>query len=345
MPRPRKNSADNRLPPYTYLAKGRIVHRIYQGGKLREEIVIGPADMPTSEIWRAVEAIQRDGQPRRTLRWLCDQYLASPEHRGKAPATQRRYESHAAMICASPLTNGALFGDVDPNGITPGTIRKYLDRHAETPVTANRQIALLSVVFSWCYERDMVKSNPVKGVRKFSEHARTRYVQPQEYAIMYQAAQLYPYIPPIMELAYLCRMRLCEVLDLTRANLTEQGVHVRRRKGSRDNITAWNLRLRAAVDAALALPRKIRQLDPAKDHVIPSPDGGRLRESTVQTAWQRLYPIAEGMGLKERFTIHDLKAAGITDTEGDKMAAGGHKSAAMLPVYDRLPPVVEPTGK
>ena len=102
-------------------------------------------------------------------------------------------------------------------------------------------------------------------------------------------------------------MRLCEVLDLTRANITEKGLHVIRRKGSRANITTWSPRLRAAVDAGLALPRKIRPIDPAKDYIIPSPDGGRFRESTVQTAWQRIYPIAEQMGLKERFTIHDIK--------------------------------------
>jgi len=46
----------------------------------------------------------------------------------------------------------------------------------------------------------------------------------------------------------------------------------------------------------------------------------------------------------ERFTIHDLKAKGITDTEGDnKLAASGHRDPRMLAVYDRLPGRVDAT--
>lgn len=48
-------------------------------------------------------------------------------------------------------------------------------------------------------------------------------------------------------------------------------------------------------------------------------------------------------GLKQRFSLHDLKAKGITDTTGDKRAAGGHRTTQMVDVYDRLPPVVKPT--
>ncbi|MGQ7248845.1 hypothetical protein ACUN9Y_16100 [Halomonas sp. V046] len=39
----------------------------------------------------------------------------------------------------------------------------------------------------------------------------------------------------------------------------------------------------------------------------------------------------------ERFGLHDLKRRGITDTQGtrhDKQEASGHRSAAMLDVYD-----------
>jgi len=38
-----------------------------------------------------------------------------------------------------------------------------------------------------------------------------------------------------------------------------------------------------------------------------------------------------------RFTIHDLKRKGISDVEGDKLAASGHRSMSMLRVYDVLP--------
>lgn len=62
--------------------------------------------------------------------------------------------------------------------------------------------------------------------------------------------------------------------------------------------------------------------------IFQGKDGGRLRESTVQTAWQRL--MREWLG--ERFTTHDLKAKGITDTVGDKQVAGGHKDPKMTQI-------------
>ncbi len=45
----------------------------------------------------------------------------------------------------------------------------------------------------------------------------------------------------------------------------------------------------------------------------------------------------------EPFNYHDLKAKGISDTTGDKQAAGGHRTPAMVSLYDRKKPEVEPT--
>jgi hypothetical protein len=45
----------------------------------------------------------------------------------------------------------------------------------------------------------------------------------------------------------------------------------------------------------------------------------------------------------EPFRFHDLKRKGTTDAKGDKLAASGHKSAAMLTVYDVSLPEVGPT--
>ncbi|MCQ8104313.1 hypothetical protein NP590_09360, partial [Methylomonas sp. SURF-2] len=49
-------------------------------------------------------------------------------------------------------------------------------------------------------------------------------------------ASNYWYAWPAMEIAYLCRMRLSEVLDLTDANELPEGLLIKRRKRSRDNI-------------------------------------------------------------------------------------------------------------
>jgi hypothetical protein len=47
----------------------------------------------------------------------------------------------------------------------------------------------------------------------------------------------------------------------------------------------------------------------------------------------------------ERFTFHDLKAAGISDTKGDKQKSGEHKTLSMVAVCDRKLPEVKPAGE
>jgi len=344
MGRPRKNPADNRLPPNVYRAKGRFVYRACEAGKLGPEIILGREDAPLSDVWRAYESLKRDGQPRRTLAWLLEQFNASPAFLRLAPRTQKDYTGYGRRIGAAKLRNGQVFGEVELASITRGAMQKYHDRRAQdAPIQANRELAYLSCAFEWAANRDITKANPCKGVERAPEKPKTIYVTDDAYAtVLAFAGQEYAYLPPIMELAYLCRMRLSEVLDLQRADVLPAGLHVRRRKGSRDNITAWTPRLRAAVDAALALPRKITPINLHLDHIIPARSGGRLRETTVQTAWDRMIKRALAAGLQQRFSLHDLKAKGVTDTDGDKQAASGHKSAQMVAVYDRKPPIVPP---
>jgi len=347
MGRKRKSTDDNRLPKHVYHAKGRYVYRPYRDGKLQGETVLCKDNAPLSQVWTAWEALQ-NGTQRRTLRWLFDAYLASADFARLAPKTQRDYKGASTRICDVKLRNGVLFGTIDIASITPGVLRRYADKRAvEAPIAANRDLAVISVAFGWAVERDYAKANPAKSVKRQPEKPRARYVSDSEYRIVHAAAGKYPYLQPIMELAYLCRMRLAEVLDLTRANLSTEGVLVVRRKGSKNTLTLWSPRLRAAVDAALALPRPFVALVDHQHYLIPGATGGRMNESTVQTAWQRIMPVALSAGLKERFTVHDLKAKGISDTEeGERRAGAGHMDPRITErVYNRLPGKAKPSGE
>lgn len=46
-----------------------------------------------------------------------------------------------------------------------------------------------------------------------------------------------------------------------------------------------------------------------------------------------------------RFTFHDLKRKGVSDTEEDKQRASGHRTASMLNIYDVRLKTVEPSGE
>lgn len=157
---------------------------------------------------------------------------------------------------------------------------------------------------------------------------------------------------------YLCRLRPIEVSTLTDANRTDLGVMTNRRKGSRDNIVRWTPRLRAAWDALVDRRARIWKakrtavpLAPEQRRLLVNEQGQPLAIATLKTAWGRLMrgAVVEGViAPEERFGLHDLKRRGVTDTAGnraDKRQASGHRSEAMMDVYDLEVPVVNPAGE
>jgi integrase len=82
---------------------------------------------------------------------------------------------------------------------------------------------------------------------------------------------------------------------------------------------------------------------PSNLPLIRGQSGQQVTEEGFQTLWQRLMVKASEAGV-ERFTFHDLKAKGVSDTIGDKQQASGHKTAAMVGVYDRKLNEVKPAG-
>jgi hypothetical protein len=68
----------------------------------------------------------------------------------------------------------------------------------------------------------------------------------------------------------------------------------------------------------------------------------------LDNAWQDLMTAAidaEVIPREQRFTLHGLKHRGITDTKGkkaEKKEASGHKTDAMLDLYDHEVAMVEP---
>ncbi|MFD2112065.1 site-specific integrase [Thiorhodococcus fuscus] len=324
------------LPPYVYWdasGKGRWILHTYDSErrKTKARRLCGP-ECTLREIWDAYEAATRP-VPIDTLGALMDLFERSPAWEDLKPTTQRDYRLCMTRLKAAKTRAGVALPDTRLADWTPGTVRAYVDKRAEESRSrANHELRYLRRVFAWGYERDFIASNPGRGVKTLKEAPRQRYVTDNEYAAFLEhAGQRYPYLVPVAELAYLCRLRLSEVCDLRREDAREEGLFAARRKGSKDALTGWTPRLRAAVDAALALHGDVLGL-----YLIPSPSHGRMLETTVQTAWQRSMRSWADLG-RERFSIHDCKRKGVSDAEGDKLAASGHRSAAMLRVYDVLP--------
>lgn len=278
-------------------------------------------DMSKAEVWAKWEALTNPKEAG-TLRWLVREYLKSDAFTKLSDKTRKESES-ALLRVVDTKTKTGTFGDAHLSAITPGVIRKYMDKR-EKPIAANREVSYLSSAFAWGFERDMCPGNPCKGVRKNPEKKRERYVTDEELqdAIKNTKGHMRLFI----ELAYLLAARKCEVLDLRRDDLLPEGVRVRRSKGSKTNIIMWSERLERAVNEALGIPSTI-----ASFYLLHDNNGQPIKSSSLDTAWQRAgFP----------FTPHDLKRKGITDSKAANPA--GHKDSRMTERYRVKPEEVEP---
>lgn len=324
------------LPPYVYwdrTGSGRWVWRQRDAqNKTLRNVRIGGPGLTLKQICEAYQAVSA-APPPDTLHALVQAFEKSTDWADLSESTRRDYRFCAKHILGTRTKTGTLVADTRLCDWTPGVVRRYTDARGESSRSrANHELRYLRRLFGWAYERDLLDANPAKGVKALRLPPRQRYVEHDEYAAFLAAAgPRYPYLVPICEVAYLCRLRLSEVLDIRRADIRADGLFAKRRKGSKDALTEWTPRLRAAVDLALALHGQIASL-----YLIPGPSRGRLAETTVQTAWQRAMRDWAAGG-NARFTIHDLKRSGVSDASGDKLAASGHRSTAMLRVYDVLP--------
>ena len=74
-------------------------------------------------------------------------------------------------------------------------------------------------------------------------------------------------------------------------------------------------------------------------YLLHDKKGLTIQKNAFDTAWQRLMKKHVEQG-GERFTFHDLKAAGITRHKSNH---GGHRSEKMRKVYVRDLPKIEAT--
>jgi integrase len=274
-----------------------------------------------------------NGASDRNVEWLIRSYFKSKQFLQLAANSQKLYTQLANKYLLP------VFGQMEPKAVTPLHVRKFMDKLGDrVESTANRCHTVLSTVFGWGYERNIVTVNPVLGIKKHKEKPRSRYIEDWEFDLVYKISleSSYPWIAPMMDIAYLCRMRAIEVRSLTESDLLTEGVFVNRRKDSMNEITTWSPRLRKAISDASKLRKSITE-----DRLLfVSSSNGSIPKTSFDSAWQRIRRHALENGLTESFNFHDLKAKGITD---HATKSGGHRSKKMAAVYDRKPDTIEPT--
>ena len=329
---------------------------------------IADADALLSDLHKAMELAQ--GTDSSTLDYMLGQFEESGQFKSEiSEATRTDYRYCRDVLQRHATKLGVTFAYLRRDAIKPPLIQRLVNDIAKKfPTKANHVKRYLSVAYQWGMLNGYTVSNIAQGVRQAKERKAHR--MPEEDAARAVIALLRvrgampsrrkgsvaPYVWAVAEIAYRCRMRGVEVRNLTDANRTDTGVIVKRVKGSDDNLTTWCPELTEAWSWLVSRRARIWLKKPsfraqALRPLVVSEDGAALSKSALNSAWRRAMAVAIEagvIGVDSRFGLHGLKHRGITDTPGrkaDKKAASGHKTDAMLDLYDHALQVVEAAGK
>lgn len=339
-----------------------------------------------SELHAIVEQ-RAGGEVRGTIGYVIEQFKKSTEFAALSPNSRRDYNYCARVAQSFATKTGATLDKLYVDRLTLPVLQKLNETIASgkqasapgandavepAPSKANHLIRYLRRLFAWGMRHGHCTKNPAEGVRLAEEEGAFSMPEPEVYNAVLNFARergalkphtkgsLPPYLPAVIELAYLCRMRGIEVVKLTDAHASDKGLYVARTKGSNDTIVRWTPRLRAAWEAALThramvLARESNRGRPIpiradRRFVIVSESGTPLTKAGLDNAWQDLMHVAMEAKVitpEDRFSLHGLKHRGVTDTKGSKRRkkrASGHRTDAALDIYDHDVAIVAPAG-
>lgn len=227
---------------------------------------------------------------------------------------------------------GPRLGSLKLAKITRGEVTNLHHQLGATRTTANRVVALLSTILTYCVEQELIAANVAKGVRKFREHRREDVFSPAELARISRAisAEREPWVRAAMTLLIVSGARHSEVLEAEWADFhlhdgqTSWIIPADRFKGNRSHAYALDLETaemlqRYRSEATVISPRWL----------FPNPSGQGPRV-TLRGPWERIRKAA----CVEGKVLHTFRHTFITGLANqgasaiDLMNIAGHSSVA-----------------
>jgi integrase len=247
----------------------------------------------------------------------------------KAPKTQKVQEKELQRL-------EAVYGRCSPDKITPQMVAQYLTERGAAPVAANREIALLSHVFTKGIRWLLAERNPCLGVERNEEKPRRHRIADSDLMRAWQLAK--PWMRTLMALAYTVGQRKMDVARIRETDFGAKGLFVKQGKTGTELMLAWTPGLRAV--KAYALSVRGEKVKPIQKWLVCNRVGGHYTDRTIRREWTRVQDELEKLG-GERFQFRDIRPRSATDhADGTHL---GHKDPRVLERYYRLGPrVVQP---
>ena len=318
----RRRKANFNLPPRMYLKHGAYyyVSRENKWTRLSDDKAIAFAKW--AEIEGETPRPLGSEKPRTgSMAALIEKYMVEIAPK-KAKAT------YTGNVMEAKNLNG-VFGNMLVLEIRPTHIARYLDiRGIKAPIRANREISLLSHIFSYAMRWGQIDRNPCLGVAKHPEKGRDRYITDAEFeAVKILASEL---IQIVMDFAYITAMRKGDILSLRLDQITDEGIWIKQSKTGSKQLYEWTAGLVDVVTRAKSLKRPIRGL-----YLFCTRQGQPYSDTGFKAMWNRVQVKWAIQGGK-RFTFHDIRAKALTDAKRmgmDAQTLAGHASAAMTEHY------------
>lgn len=229
------------------------------------------------------------------------------------------------------------FGNLRPEDVRAGQIVAYIDARGKTaPVRANREIDLLSHVFTKCRHWELIEHNPAQKLRyRNPEAPRDRYVTDWEF---WRALRLAP--PLIRYAMFLARstgLRRRDILSAKWSDFGPEGLTVTLSKSRRAGRTPkrllfeWSPSLRRLY-LRIAMLQGWQDYPLDSEYVIYMGESRvfDISESAYGGRWFRFQNAIVAAGIP-RFQMKDLRAKYATDLDergGNATRALAHASAA-----------------
>jgi len=229
--------------------------------------------------------------------------------------------------------------------ITPMLIERYkqlrlktktLHKRERSPATVNRELQVLSKVFSMAYDNGLVETNPMRRVHKLREApARERYLTDDEEKRLFEIlVGRRAHIRPIVVVALQTGMRQGEILGMKWENVDfeQKTIYVAHTKTGRPR----KLPMSKPVEVEL---RSLKQDASSEEHVFSYARTG-LKLTTFRHAWEGACTAAKISGLRFHDLRHTfatrLRAKGVH--EMDIMSLLGHTTLQMTSRYTHAMP-------
>lgn len=226
---------------------------------------------------------------------LIDEYRATARYKALSPATRRDYERMFGAIRNE-------FGTFPRAGIEArGSRRIFLtwrDEMKDAPRSADMHIALLSRLFAWAKDNEIILRNPLERVERLHEGTRRDIVWSAE-QLSTLVSEAVPHIRDVALMALWTMQRQADLLTMPTLAFDDENVMIRQQK------TGARIRVRAAPEI---LPILRRAKDANRQRVLVNSFGQNWSSSGFRASWRKEMARLKITGV----TFHDLRGTAIT---------------------------------